>query len=363
MVEAGGNKLLIVAKKDLSRKEERKLGRIVNRLARRRFEVDVKRTPSVEAAQEAIKDSIGNVHGLGIFGGDGALRTAVEALVDNPTPSDQLPLLFAVRGAGSIKLFQKATGNYLSERGVARTLEEGKSYEMDIIRARIDGGTANGGRDLYFLSNASLGKLIGGLFNQKDRTKSKRGGFWGYLPLVPKVVNDAKEFTAEVTTNENQTKKTFKTPEIFVLNGGKGGFIAFDPDQAYDGKELLSIVFNDVPVLKSKFTIAASVLSGLIFDATHPGKQSEFEQRFRAEKIRIDLPEGDPIYLQLDGDGVGVVNSSIEFSIAEKPIRVMLRDQSRPGIRRRLQEIFHLQGRPFRQEGEKVVWTSSKRSN
>lgn len=359
MVEAGGNKLLIIAKKDLSRKEERKLTRVVRRLEKRDFVVDVRRTPTPEKAQGEIQGSIGEVQGVGIFGGDGALRTGVEALITNDTPSDKLPLLFAVRGAGSLKLFQKATGNYLTERGVARTLEEGKCYEMNIIRAKIDGGDEHGGRELYFLSNASLGRLIGGLFNQKDRTKHKRGGFWGYLPVVPKVLNDAREYTAEITKDDAESMRTVRTPEIFILNGGKGGFIAFGPDEKYDGKELLAIVFNEVPVLKSKYTIAGSMIQGLYLDAIHPGVPSGFEQRFRAQKIKIDLKDGEEIYLQLDGDGVGVVKSSIEFSIAEKPIRVMLRDQSKPGIRRRLQEWIGFQGRPFRSEGEKVVWRSS----
>lgn len=360
MVEAGGNKLLIIAKEHLGKREERKLDSIVNSSTDAGFDVNLVRTPSADKAKEIIRDSIGKYNGLGVFGGDGSLRTGIEALVTSGKPVDQLPILFAIRG-GSVNVFGKATGNYLKEEGNAQMLKEGMSYTMDVIRARIDGGSENGGRDIYFLSNASIG-LIGDMFNLRDRTHGQEGGIKGYARTIPKTLRRAQHFDIAIT-KDNTDEKTFSdVSELFILNGGKAGFIAFGPDEAYDGKELLAIIFNkwkrlgNWDKLKSRWAIASKQVQGLAFDMTHPGEPSEYEDRFRAQNIKVELKDGKKISLQLDGDGLGEVTSSIEFDILEDAVRMVIRDQSKPGKRRKIQQLLGFQGRPFRQQGEKVIW-------
>lgn len=356
MIETRGNRVVVVAKENLTRRKTRKLDAEIADLTNNGFQVEVLRTPNAKIAEDQIKKRISEraVDAVGVLGGDGKLRTAAQAIETSDVPADQLPILFQLHGDGSVKVFQKATENDMSP---SQTLKEGKCYELDVIKATIDGGKKNGGQELYLLSNASLGHLIGGLFNLKDRAKHSRGGVLGYAPFVLKAIRHSKDFTVDITIDgKEEEKKTYTASELFTLNAGKGGFISFGPDETYDGKQMYLIAFNKAPLFSSRWTRSSSIVQGLIYDARHPGEESEFEERSRGKKIRIDIKDGQEIPLQLDGDGVGVVRSSLELSIAEKPIRVMVKDQSRPGWRRKIEEWIGFQRTPFRNQGEQVIW-------
>src|SRR5450755_997631 len=276
-----------------ARKVAPNVGRALDALARRGFDVVKSAASTRDGLAKAIRDRRNDVDIVIVGGGDGTLNAVLQGLVGTGLPLGLLPL---------------GTANDLARTlGIPNDLEAACDVIAQGHVHRIDIGQVNG---VYFFNEASIGLSVT-LCRELTREAKARFGIFALLYHAVRLLITMRRFRALVSKDGGE-EFALRTSQLTIGNSRNfGGFIATD-DGAIDDRllDLYSIGFENgwsyvdamIALLRRKCDEARSV-------RTLHGK-------------RFEIRTGGPKHIEADGELV--TQTPAIFEIVPQAISVFV---------------------------------------